>query len=308
MGTPLAAARPSGRQFAIAHGDFEAVVTQVGATLRRCTVGGVDVIDGFDADQRASGGRGQVLPPWPNRLAAGRYSFGGYDCQVPLNEPGRGNSIHGLVRWLEWTPVVHTSSAVPLRCTLHPQPGYEWELDLEVTHRLGVEGLTVSTVVVNRALQEAPFGIGFHPYLTVGTARVDDVELALPARSLLSVGDPDVEPSVVPLSGTGFSQPGRIGPTLLDTAYTDLLRDADGRAVATVRDPHSGRRVDLWVDEQYRYLMVCTGDDLADPARRRRSVALEPMTCPPHALRHGVDVIRLQPSEPWQASWGLQAS
>ena len=99
---------PSGRQFEIRHGDQHAVVTEVGATLRHYAVGGKPVIDGFDVDDMASGGRGQVLAPWPNRLGNGRYTFEGQAERVPLNEPERANAIHGLVRWLQWTPVAQS--------------------------------------------------------------------------------------------------------------------------------------------------------------------------------------------------------
>jgi aldose 1-epimerase len=34
-------------------------------------------------------------------------------------------------------------------------------------------------------------------------------------------------------------------------------------------------------------------------------VAVEPMTCPPDALRSGRDVVSLEPGEPWHASWRL---
>src|SRR3712207_8001232 len=44
-----------------------------------------------------------------------------------------------------------------------------------------------------------------------------------------------------------------------------------------------GRQVRLWWDEAHRWLMVFTGDTL-DPARRRRGLAVEPMTCAPNAL------------------------
>ena len=51
--------------------------------------------------------------------------------------------------------------------------------------------------------------------------------------------------------------------------------------------------------------MVYTGDTLPDVARRRRAVAIEPMTCPPNALRSGKDVIDLQPGREWTARWGI---
>ncbi len=119
---------PSGEQHEIAHGDSKAVITQVGATLRSYTVGGLDVVDGFRVADRATDGRGQVLAPWPNRLTDGHYQYRGRACQAPLNEIGRHDAIHGLVRWLDWTLVERDPAAVTLACALHPQPGYEWQL------------------------------------------------------------------------------------------------------------------------------------------------------------------------------------
>ena len=51
--------------------------------------------------------------------------------------------------------------------------------------------------------------------------------------------------------------------------------------------------VTLWMDEAYPYVMLFTGDPLPDVARR--SLAVEPMTCPPNAFRTGRDLIRLEP-------------
>ncbi len=62
----------------------------------------------------------------------------------------------------------------------------------------------------------------------------------------------------------------------------------------------------LWVDGGFPYLMVYTGDTLADVSRRRRAVAVEPMTCPPNALRTGNDVIELRPGHEWRAQWGIE--
>jgi aldose 1-epimerase len=53
--------------------------------------------------------------------------------------------------------------------------------------------------------------------------------------------------------------------------------------------------------------MCYTGDAFDDLACRRRAVAIEPMTCPPNALRTGTGVIALRPGEQFQASWGIAA-
>ena len=43
------------------------------------------------------------------------------------------------------------------------------------------------------------------------------------------------------------------------------------------------------------------------PQRRRTSVAIEPMTCPPDAFRTRTDLIELRPGEAWRGVWGIRA-
>lgn len=298
---------PSGDQYVIAHGGLRAVVTEVGATLRSFTVDGEDVVDGFGAGERATDGRGQVLAPWPNRLAEGRYRYGGRDCQAPINEPSRNDAIHGLVRWLDWSPVAHDARSVTLSCAVRPQPAYEWQLDLEVTYGLDDAGLTVTLRAVNAGNERAPLGVGFHPYLTLGTTSVDGLRLTVPAASYLRPDGAAGPPTTAPVEATpfDFTRPRGIGTTQIDTCFGELVRGEDGRAVARLHDPDSGRSVQLWVDDAYRYLMVYTADEVGRPDRRRTAVAVEPMTCPPDAFRSGTDVIELNPGESWRGSWGL---
>ncbi|MET0324151.1 MAG: aldose 1-epimerase family protein [Ilumatobacteraceae bacterium] len=298
----------SGRQFEIGHGAQRVTVTEVGATLRAYTVGDEPIIDGFDVDDMASGGHGQILAPWPNRLGNGRYSFEGQTERVPLNEPARANAIHGLVRWLTWHPLSVSTDAVTLRCVLQPQPAYQWRVEVDVEYRLGPTGLSVSTSVTNRSRSRAPFGIGFHPYLTVGTETVETNHLHVPGHRRLLTDDQGLPVGQAPVADTvyDFTDPRPIAGAVLDTAYTQLSRNSDGWAATILSDPRAARSVTLWVDAAYQYLMVFTGDTLDPPERRRRSVAIEPMTCPPDALRSGVDLIALDPGARWQGDWRLE--
>lgn len=303
----MSAAPPSGRQYVIMAGDHEAVVTQVGATLRECVLDARAVLDGFGVDERAPDGRGQVLAPFPNRLAGGRYTFGGRTCQVAMDEPEKGNAIHGMVRWLDWSEVSFTEHDVVLACVLRPQPGYAWELSLQVGYHLSVDGLTVVASARNSGGEPAPFAMGFHPYLGLGAA-LEGLELLVPAESHSPVpADRDERPTPVDVTGShlDFRAPRAVGPEVLDTVFGDLVRGQDGRAVAQLIDPADGRSVRLWVDEAFPYLMVYSADGVLPAERRRRAMAVEPMTCPPHAFRSGADLLTLAPGESWSGSWGL---
>jgi aldose 1-epimerase len=61
----------------------------------------------------------------------------------------------------------------------------------------------------------------------------------------------------------------------------------------------------LWADASFRYLMVYTGDTIEAVPRRRRAIAIEPMTCPPNALRSGIDLLTVEPGQVVEGRWGL---
>jgi aldose 1-epimerase len=82
-----------------------------------------------------------------------------------------------------------------------------------------------------------------------------------------------------------------------------LTRDADGRA--RVRLEGEGAAVTLWMGDAYRFVMVYTGDTLA-VARRRRGLAVEPMSCAPNAFESGDGLIRLEPAQAHTAEWGIE--
>jgi aldose 1-epimerase len=261
----------------------------------------------FAVGERSSAGRGQVLAPWPNRLEDGRYSFEGRDGQAALDEPATRNAIHGLVRWWPWRTAARTASAVTLACVLHPQPGYPWRLELSVEYRLAADGLTVTASARNGSDVPAPFGIGFHPYLTVGTDVIDLSLLTIPARRRLVTDELGLPSGDQAVAGTAFDFSVRrsVGPTRLDTAYTDLVRGDDGRTRVELDRPDGERGLTLWADREFAYLMAYTGDTVQPPSRRRLAVAIEPMTCPPNALRSGTNLIRLDPGGSWSGSWGI---
>ncbi len=305
----ISVASPTGQQWRIGHGGQEVVVCEVGATLRAYTVGEHPVIDGFGPDEWSHSGRGQVLAPWPNRLADGRYEFNGVRAQAALDEPERHNAIHGLVRWLPWTLQTRHQNQLSLRLQLHPSPGYPFSLLLEIEYHVGRDGLTVTTRA--RSLDEGsiPFGLGFHPYLTAGSETVDGAILQVPARHTLDLDDRGLPTgALTPVEGTDrdFTAARFVGPAVLDTAYTTPRARRRGprlgqprRARVAPPAPRSGST------QGFPYLMVYTGDTLPEIQRRRRAVAIEPMTCPPNALRTGKDVIDLQPDQEWSARWGI---
>lgn len=296
---------PSGRQFEISHGNQRAVVVEVGGGFRLYEVAGQPVLDGYSDDEMMGGGRGAVLAPWPNRLSDGAYEFEGARYQLGQTEPDRHHAIHGLVRWSNWTCAEQAADHVRMALILHPQPGYPFCLSLSVEYALSSEGLTISSSAQNIGRHSAPFGLGHHPYLTAGTALVDDVRLQLPAASHMEVNDRAIPTGVVlPVEGTelDFRQPRHIGNQQLDTPYADLIFDADDRARVVLEGKN---RVVMWFDRSFGFVQVFTGDTLQPPSRRRQGLAVEPMTCAPDAFHNRLGLRILNPGETFTASWGL---
>jgi aldose 1-epimerase len=301
---------PSGDQFEVAAGGYRAVVTESGAALRVLEYDGRALVDGFPEDQMSPAARGQLLVPWPNRIGDGAYTFDGRDLQLGLTEPARHNASHGLARWAAWTPEEHTSTSVSLGYRLMAQTGYPWTLDLHVLYDLSADGLTVTQTATNLSDRPAPYASGAHPYLSAGPGPVDSWELTLPASLRMLSDERQLPVGEEQVAGTpyDFRMARPVRDIVLDHAFGDLARDADGATVAQVHDPATGRGVALWVDRHHPWLMVYSADD--GTSRARCALAVEPMTAPPDAFRSGRDVVTLAPAgapgDELSVSWGIR--
>jgi aldose 1-epimerase len=294
---------PSGDQFELALADQRAVVVEVGGGLRAYSAAGHDILDGYAVDEMSGAGRGQVLLPWPNRIEDGSYEFDGQRYQLPINDPEEQDAIHGLVRWAAWQVREHDPHRVVMEHALHPQPGYPFSLSISIEYLLSDEGLRATTTTTNVGARVCPYGAGAHPYLRGGSPTIDSVVLTAPGRTVLLADERGIPVGSEPVEGTDydFRRPRPIATTRLDHAFTDLERDSDGLARVTLAGPE--RELTLWMDGAYGYLMLFTGDAVPDVARR--SLAVEPMTCPPNAFRSGEALARLEPGGSFTSRWGI---
>ncbi|MFI8504579.1 aldose 1-epimerase family protein [Streptomyces sp. NPDC085524] len=297
----------SGEQWLLRRGAQTAVVVELGGALREYEVDGRPLLDGFAADEPITGGRGQLLVPWPNRVAGGRYGFGGGERQLPLTEPENGNAIHGLLRWVPWRLLARSEDEVTVGTTLFPQPGYPHRLEVSAAYRLGPDGLEITVTAANPGDTAAPYGVGQHPYLTVGTGLVDDALLTVPARFRLGTDEHGVPAGQEPVEGTpyDFRTARPLGEQHLDTAFTGLDLDPAGHCAVRLAHPSGDRGIDVRLLEGVRYVQVYTGDTLSEPGRRRRGVAVEPMSCPADSFRSGTALTVLQPGGSHVFRWGL---
>lgn len=279
----------------LTHGPYTARINPLGGGLAELRRDDRDLVTPQHGTSGTHRFRGAVLAPWSNRIGDGRYEFGGSEHVLPLNEPDRGNALHGLVLDAPWQPVDAATAAVFLRLRLGPEDGYPFRLDLALHYVVSDNGLAVSLDATNAGDLPAPYGCGFHPYLEPAAGRVDDVSLLLDADTRL-LTDPlrNLPTGREPVRGTAydFAEARRIGGLDLDDAFTGVRLDDSGVHRALAGD------LAVWWKPSLRWVQVFTAED-------RSAVAVEPCTAPPDAFRTGEDLVVLDPGATHRVEWGI---
>ncbi|RDX23204.1 aldose epimerase, partial [Bifidobacterium breve] len=137
----------TGNQYAISSGEWSAVVTELGASLRELKWRGEDIIVPFDPDKVIPCCNGWVLAPYPNRVTNGQYSFDGEDYQMPIDEFGRQSSLHGYAHRYMWELEDLQESHVTLSWRSPDIAGYPFDITITATYALDENGLTETFTV-----------------------------------------------------------------------------------------------------------------------------------------------------------------
>ncbi|GAA1141832.1 hypothetical protein [Nesterenkonia lutea] len=146
--------------------------------------------------------------------------------------------------------------------------------------------------------QTAPFGAGFHPYLTAGGASLRECRLRLPARTMLTTSaDGGVTGRTAVTGDFDLSNGPLLSGRRIDHAFTDLPEE--GWTAELIHGP-SGLVVRMIADSPW--VQVYTGEQID-----RAGVAVEPMSCPPNALNSGEDLVHLVPGEWFRMGYSIEA-
>lgn len=297
---------PTGRQIEISADNYAATIVELGGALRELTYAGRPLVVGYPAERPMPAYRGAVLAPWPNRIGDGQWILGGQVHQLAINEPERHTALHGLVAFLPWSITRYHDSDVELECTIHPQTGYPFTIELRMRYGLSVKGLSLQLVARNIGSDTAPYGSSIHPYLVAGSGPIDDWILELPASSILLVDDRLLPTGSIDVQAElDFRHPRRIGSTVLSHTYGNVDYRLDGSAVARLTD-RTGNGTEISWDAACPWIQVFSADQPGHPDHRV-GLAIEPMTCPPDAFRSGVGLTYLARGQEHQARWTISA-
>lgn len=309
----------------LARDESTAVISPIGASLLSFAVGERPVVVPMGAFD------GAVLAPWPNRIADGRFDFNGRSHLLPITEPERQTALHGLVAGVEWTVAKRTECAVSLEFSLKPSEGYSFTFALSIDYELAEAGLSVRARARNLGTDAAPFGFGFHPWLSPGVVAetstrglVDEAQLLVPATTWFEPDDrlipsgvrPFDDGTVIPADHAAeesacivckdFRAIRTIGGAVLDDAFGSPRRGSDGWSRARLKGADD-REIVVAMGPGFRTWQVCTGDGLGDDLARQ-AIAIEPMTCPPNAFATGTaeeDFDVVAPGQDLSVEWSL---
>ncbi len=295
----------TGQQFSIAAGGYYAVITELGAALRKLTYHGKNVIVPFKENQVAPASSGQLLIPYPNRIEDGVYTFEGTTYELPIDEHDRNNAIHGYGYRAYWTLESLTESCVTLSWRAPLMPGYPFDITVMTTYELNENGLTITIAATNNGESNAPWALAIHPWLDNGfNGYGDEIDghnaqcsLTLPADTHVTVDDRLLPTGTEPVDGTkyDFRKAQTLTEQPYDDAWTDLHHAEDGTVTATLARP-DGVRIEVGGDETITSFQVCTATGFA-PDNHPAGVAVEPQTAYANAFNTGDDLIVIAPGQ-----------
>ena len=304
------------------------ILPSVGNIAYRMTVKGHDVLrwphaslDAFKASPNATGI--PFMAPWINRLDEQAFYANGtrYPFDMSLGNVRGAIPIHGFItttdRWqLGSTGADRDSAWATSRLEFHRQPAWmkQWPFahTIEMTYRLREGVLEVATAIVNLSAEPMPVSVGFHPYFQLTDSRRDDWTISVGARTHWLL-----QANKVPTGETEPIErflPNPAGAALrdldLDDDFSDLVRDARGRATMTLRG--KAQRLDIEFGPSYRAAVVWAPKPTAG-GPDRNFICFEPMAAMTNALNMAPkglyrELQSIPPGGIWRESFWIRPS
>jgi aldose 1-epimerase len=300
------------------------LLPSVGDVTYEMSVKGQNVVhfEGGAPEKFAGGLTGiPFVGPWANRLDEQAFYANGkrYGFDMQLGNVRGAIPIHGFltprpnapVPWKVSELTADASAAwVTSQLDFYRHPDWMKQFPfahtVQITHRLQNGVLEVRTTIANMSTEPMPVAIGFHPYFQLTDSTRDEWTVSLAAKTHWRLADTKVPTGETEPIERLFPDPNAIAlkDYVLDDVFSNLVRDADGRATMTVRGPKS-QRLDVLIGSGYRAVVVWA------PKPNREFVCFEPMAGITNAmnLAHKGLYDELQSVPPdgrWEASFWVR--
>jgi aldose 1-epimerase len=304
------------------------IMPSVGNIAFRMTVKGHDILhwphaslDAFKASPNATGI--PFMGPWINRLDEQAFYANGtrYPFDMALGNVRGAIPIHGFItttdKWqLTAASADRASAWATSRLDFHRQPAWmkQWPFahTIEMTYRLRDGVLEVATAVTNLSAEAMPMAMGFHPYFTLTDSTRDDWTISVGARTRWKLAANKVPTGETEPIERFFPDPKVIAlrDFDLDDDFSDLVRDADGRATMTLRG--KSQRIDVLFGANYRTAVVWAPKPMPG-GPERNFICFEPMA----AMTNGTNMAHkgtykelqsIPPGSTWRESFWIRPS
>jgi aldose 1-epimerase len=233
------------------------------------------------------------LAPWADLLDEQAFWANGkrYGFNMDLGNVRGERPIHGLLTNSPLWQVMEVAADVygarvlsRLEFWRYPDLMAQWPFahEYEMTHSLADGVLEVKTTITNLSTDPMPVAIGFHPYFQIPDVPRDEWVAHLSARIHVVADEHQIPtgemrpldmPNPLPLRGQ-----------TLDDGFTDLKREADGRAHFSIES--GGKTAEILFGPKYRVATIYLPPPL--PGETGKFICFEPLT----AIINGVNLAR----------------
>jgi aldose 1-epimerase len=254
------------------------------------------------------------LGPWANRLDEQAFYANGrkYAFDMELGNVRGAIPIHGFLttnsRWRVAEVKADGRSAwATSRLDFFKEPAWikQWPFahTIEMTYRLQDGALEVHTTITNLSAEPMPVAIGFHPYYQLTDSPRNDWTIAVAARTHWLLAANKVPTGETEPIERIFPQPSAavLGGYDLDDVFSDLVRDAQGRATMSIGG--KSQRLNIALGPNYRSVVIWSPKNSA-------FICVEPMAGITDALNlahKGVykELQTIAPGGVWQESFWI---
>jgi aldose 1-epimerase len=196
------------------------LLPHVGGSIGSWWVGGQEML-------RTAGGAGIAarnpyttagfpLVPYSNRIARGRFEWGGNAVTLARNFPPEPHAIHGVGFERAWQVQSRGNDFALLSMRHRPDAAWPWAFEARQRITLTNDLLILEFAAMNLEPQAVPLAFGHHPYFPR-----DGAQLTFHAQGVWLVGD-DALPRerVEPAGAFNFSKGAAVGDADIDHCFT----------------------------------------------------------------------------------------
>ncbi|MFA6089298.1 MAG: aldose 1-epimerase [Candidatus Woesearchaeota archaeon] len=267
------------------------IISDFGCNLIELILDGKEVLDtnkDFDNLTLNKGAKSALLIPFPNRISKGKYTFENKEHQIEINKPEEENAIHGVLYnkpfKLTKKNITEQAASITFEHEIKKEDikGYPFHILVSITFILEKTRLSIIINTTNKGNNNAPYGVGWHPYFKI-TRKLEDCAIMIPSNTILELDDKKpMIPTGEVLKNKHLPTFDLIGDAEFDTCFTNLTQTECFLEEYTI-----------FFDKSMDFLQIYTPKD-------RSSIAIEPMSCAPDAFNNkmGLDIIKPNETKP----------